>query len=218
MWLRERGSKTLPQDLEQLFPLGKPVEPVPSEAAEPHTAGRRSPDRVAGRSRQQDLPPVRRGANAGRRVNREPDVPDVGQGGTPAMDTDADPDSEVAGPATRFELPLDLGRGRHRVPRPVEHREELVRAHVDLASAGARDPCPEDDPDVVQQVSIPLAGAAEERGRALDVGHQQGDESGRQRLRVGRGRLDLTEPPEVIERVKKMLGQLYIEPGNVPEL
>src|SRR5207245_2587714 len=95
-------------------------------------------------------------------------------------------------PASSAERTLDGHRRLDRDGGPLEDREELVGAGVDLAAPRTRYRRPEDAADVVQQVAVAVAQLIEEGGGGLDIRHQQGYEPGGEGRRIGGCRLDLT--------------------------
>ena len=77
---------------------------------------------------------------------------------------------------------------------PLEDGEELVGAGVDLAASRLLN-CPSDDlPDLPEQGRVVVAQPAEEGGRVLDVGQEEGDEAGGKAGHVRRTRPD---PPDL---------------------
>ena len=79
------------------------------------------------------------------------------------------------------EQALRVAGGGHRVVRRREDGEELVTAGVDLVARGARDRLAQQLPDVGED-GLPLgAEVVGEARRALDVGEEEGDCSGRER-------------------------------------
>src|SRR5207245_3525901 len=129
---------------------------------------------------------------AASRVERNTAVPDVGQGVQAAVEPDASPAYHPAGPPSSAERTLDGHRRLDRDGGPLEDREELVGAGVDLAAPRTRYRRPEDAADVVQQVAVAVAQLIEEGGGGLDIRHQQGYEPGGEGRRIGGCRLDLT--------------------------
>src|SRR5262249_21024975 len=103
-----------------------------TEAAEPDTGRRRSPDCDSRRSGSDGLPSVGRGADASRGVNGETDVADIGQCRAAAVDPDTDPKLEavgqMTGPRPRAELALDRHGGFSGSPGALEDGEELISA------------------------------------------------------------------------------------------
>ena len=128
-----------------------------AETAEADAGRCRFPDSRPGLAGNDDLPSVGRRADASRGVDGQTDVPDIGQCRATAMDPDTNPDFEIVGPGPIAERTLD---GRRRLDGgggPLEDREVLVGAGVDLAAARSQHRRPEDASDVVQQVAIAVA-------------------------------------------------------------
>src|SRR6266540_6418310 len=99
-------------------------------------AGRPGPTHsLAGRGREQNLAAVGHRADAGDGVNGEPDVPGIREGGTSGMNADTDLDLDLVGPSPRPRRPCDRQSGLERLRRPIEDREEFVRASIDLSAA-----------------------------------------------------------------------------------
>src|SRR2546427_465213 len=140
---------------------------MPTEASEAYAGRQRSLDgglRLAG---DDDLASMCRPADPGRSVHGQTDVPRVGQGGTAAVDPGSDPAFQIVQPGPGAHCALDAYRrldGRNDL---LEDREELIRAGVDLATAGTKHRVPDDVPDVVQQVRVAVAELPEKRGGSL---------------------------------------------------
>ena len=152
-----------------------------AQTPEAHAGPRRVRDRVFGVAGNDDLPPVGRGADPSRRVDRQTDVADIGEGGAPAVDPDADPDVEMVRPAPPAERPLDGHRGLDGAAGPLEDREELVGAGVDLPPACPRHRRPKNASEIVQEIAVAVPQPAEQRGGPLDIGHQEGHKPGGER-------------------------------------
>jgi hypothetical protein len=158
---------------------------------------------VARQARGEDLPAVRHalqgvgaamgevGAGAGRVIPdraRDEDLAGCRERRDPRPDVERDPgelvalQAAIAGMDAGADLEPEPAHGRgareraaHRRPRVVEAHHEAVPGRVDLASAPARDLCPDDRMVPAQQrVPPPVAGRARARGGIHDVGEQQG--------------------------------------------
>ena len=165
-------------NLEQRLGIRKAGQAMSTETPETNAGRRRSPDRHPGRGGHDDLPTVGRRAHARGGVNGQTDVAHIGQCRLTAMDPDAHPHLETVDPRSAAELALDRHRRFDGGTRPLEDREELVGARVDLSTAHSKHGVPEDGPDVVQEGSVAITEPAQQDGRALDIGHQQGHEPG----------------------------------------
>ena len=115
------------------------------------------------------------------------------------MDPDTNLHEGAVLPGARAELALDLDRRLDGRRPALEHREELVRARIDLAAVRARHGGAEDASDGVQDGAVLVAEFAEQGGGGLDVRHEQGDESGGQRRGIRRGRRNLTLETVVLD-------------------
>src|SRR5262245_12056779 len=132
------GARSLQADLEERLGLGKPRQAMPAEAAE-GDAGRRSADGGLRVARHDDLSPASRGADPRRGVHGEADVADVGQCRAPAVNPDPHPYLEILGPRALTERLPNSRRRLHGRGGPLEDREELVGARVDLAPRAPQD-------------------------------------------------------------------------------
>ena len=94
----------------------------------------------------------------------------------------ADPQSHVApaGPGFRLHRPLDRERGRQCRGRGFEHREHIVPAGGHLVAAGRPHRGAHAAANVREQGGVLIVQAAEQLGRALDVGQQERDVTLRQ--------------------------------------
>jgi len=182
---REATAQSVSLDLKEDVRLREAGQAMSTETPEANAGRRRGADGGSGRRRQNDLPAVGRPADARGGVHREPDVADVRQRRASAVDPGPYAHVETVDPRPLTELALG-GHGRlDGGARPLEDREELVGAGVDLAAARSRHRCPEDPSDVVQQVAIAIAQLTEKEGGGLDIGHQEGDEPGGERSSIG---------------------------------
>ena len=83
-------------------------------------------------------------------------------------------------PGMRADAALDRHRRFDRRRRLLERREELVGTRIDLPAARALDGGALDATELRQQRRVPIVELSQKRGRVLEIGHQQGDESPRQ--------------------------------------
>ena len=154
--------------------------------------GRRCPDGGPGVAGDDDLPTVGRRADARRGVHGQPDVPDIGQRRAAAVNPRTDADVEIAGPCAACRAhagwppPRRWRRPAARRPRSTRRRGRRSRGRSRAAPRGA-----EDASDAVQQVAVAVAQPSKQGRGRLDIGHQEGDESGGERRGVGRRGLDL---------------------------
>ena len=114
--------------------------------------------------------------------------------------------------------------------RLFEHREQIVGPGLDHMAVRRGHGAPQDRPHLVDQLAVALLEVLDERGRALDVGHQHRDETGRELDSFGRGprpsqlalgaQLAVDEPdghdPVLLRRVQQPLagplaGRLVLE-------
>jgi len=97
------------------------------------------------------------------------------------VDAHPDPDLAVGRPGLRGERPLRVGRRRKGIARPLEDDEEAIAFGRDLDAAVGGDRCP-DQVTVTPEQRAPAFRTQRlgERGRALDVGEDEGDRPGRQ--------------------------------------
>src|SRR5437762_4550879 len=179
-------AQSLRLNLEERLGIRQARETMSTETSEPDAGRCRGPDRYPGSGGNDDLPTVRRRADASRGVNGQTNVPDIGQRRAAAMDPDTDPHLETPGPAPVAELTLD-GYGRLAGGGgALEDRKELVGAGVDLAAASAHHGGPEHASHVVQEGAIAVAQLLEQGGGGLDVAHEEGDEPGGKCRATGR--------------------------------
>ena len=93
--------------------------------------------------------------------------------------------------------PLDRERASSAGGRSLEHREDVVPARGHLVPARAADRGPHQPADVASSGGVTVAEAAEQLGRALDVGQQEGDVAGGQlalRLQLRADEADRHDP------------------------
>ena len=91
-----------------------------------------------------------------------------------------DPHLLVGGPGSPRDLLLDLARGRDRFDGVGEGRAEPVALVGELVPVVALEGVAHDPVVLVEHVGVVIAQPVQERGRALDVGEQQRDPSGRE--------------------------------------
>jgi hypothetical protein len=91
------------------------------------------------------------------------------------VQADAQADVALAGPRARGHRALDRERGGERVRRPLEHREDLVRAGVDLAAARGPHRRPHPAADLGDELRVLVPELREELRRALQIGQEERD-------------------------------------------
>ena len=94
---------------------------------------------------------------------------------------EADPDAHRRRPGVTRDPPLRFDRGLRGGLCLGEDGEELVAARVDLVAVGSRYRFAEQPPEVCEDGLPALPELAREPRRALDVGEEEGDGSGRER-------------------------------------
>jgi hypothetical protein len=97
------------------------------------------------------------------------------------MESGTNPDLEATGPGSLAHRALDAQGRLDRGAGALEDGEELVCAGVDLMATGPDHGVPDDAAHIVQQAAIAGTQSIQNRGRALDVGQQEGDRAGGQR-------------------------------------
>src|SRR5207245_5821390 len=142
-----------------------------------------------------DLAAVGRGADTGGGVYRKSDVSRVGQARTAAMDPHSNAALHVVRPRSLAHPSLDGHPGLDGRDDVLEDGEELVGPNVDLPPPRLAHRAAKDRSDVFQELRVPVAQLAEQRGRALDVGEEEGEEARGKRGRVGRTSLELADLP-----------------------
>ena len=123
-------------------------------------------------------------ADPGRRVDGEPDVVDLVERWITAVESDPDADLDPVHPGAPAERALHGDSGIERSAGALEHGEELVRPRLDGLAGERHRRLLEQGAHVTDEVAVPLAQPIDEAGRTLDVGHQHGEEAGRQRHRL----------------------------------
>ena len=129
---------------------------------------------VTGRLRENDLAAVPGGHHPSRTVHIHPDVARVRQQRLTRMDSHSDAQPRLS------ERLLRRGGGRNCVRGPSERDEEGISLRVDLDPAVLVDRLADDAMVPGQDVRVLVAELMEQLRRALDVGEEEGDGSGRQ--------------------------------------
>ena len=96
------------------------------------------------------------------------------------MDPDADPDLGAVRPRPLAELALHGDGGLKRGARALEHREELVRPRFHGLAGERQRSLPKQRSHTADQLAVLLAQSFDKARGVLDVGHQHGEEAGRQ--------------------------------------
>jgi hypothetical protein len=144
-------------------------------------------DEVTRRLRDHDLAAMSCGGDAGRAVNVDPDVAFVDRERLAGVD--ADPHAQGAFP----EGALPFVRGFDGIGRPRERVEEGVALRVDLGAAALGELGTKNPSMLREDSGVLVTELLEQRGRALDVGEEEGDRAGRQgRIWDRLGRSDRT--------------------------
>jgi hypothetical protein len=117
-------------------------------------------------------------ADAGRADDVEAEVALLAHGRLARVQPHADKDL-AAGPVVFGERALRGNRARNRVLRARERVEERVALRVDLRAAAGAKVLAHDPPVVAHDVSVAFAELLEQARRALDVGEEECDRSGR---------------------------------------
>jgi hypothetical protein len=89
------------------------------------------------------------------------------------------PHLRAAGPLVSSQCALALDRCRDGIACPLERVEERVALRVHFASAGLGKGCAQDAAMIADNGGVVVAELVEELRRALDVGEQKRDRSGR---------------------------------------
>src|SRR5262244_337975 len=118
-------------NLKENLGVRKTSEPMSAEAPEPEAGRGACSGGRSGGGGHDNLPPVGRRADAGRRVNGQADVPDIRECRVAAMNTDTQPHLQSVGPGAVAERPLDGHRGLDSRRGTIEDREELVGTRID---------------------------------------------------------------------------------------
>ncbi len=186
---RELGSKIRMSQLEQ--PLGL-RESAQLKRPQRNQAGvRRQPalGGVGSRLGDQDLAAMCPGADAGHLMNGEIDVAAPERCGRTGVDPDPHQHLDAGWPGMGCQRSLALKAGGQRFGGVGEREEERVTLGVDLHAAVAGEGAAKQRLMGGQQPRVALADLAEEAGGALDVGHDEGDQT--------RGQLDgdVSRPP-----------------------
>ncbi len=111
------------------------------------------------------------------------------------MDPDANSNRQILRPRSPGQRALNAHRGLDGRDDALEDGEELVGADFDLSSAGPQHGVANDLPHTLEHVRVAVAQLPQERGGALDVGQEDGDEAGGQRCRIGSASPDLAVEP-----------------------
>src|SRR5690349_5537194 len=143
----EPGEQSVRLDLKERHSIRQTGQAMPAKGAEADAGWRRSPGRCLGFAGNDNLSPMAGSADAGYRMHGQTNVPDIGEGRPAAMDPDANPDLDIAGPGSFAERALH-GDGRlDGAAGMFEDREEFIGASIDLAAACARHSCSKDAVD-----------------------------------------------------------------------
>ena len=129
-----------------------------------------------------DLAAVARVRDPERAVDVDADVAVLAERGGAGVQPDAD--AHRRGPVVARDPPLRVDRGLRGGLGLGEGGEELVAARVDLVAVGCRDRFAQEAPEVGEHGLPAVAELAGEPRRALDVGEEEGDGSGRERAHV----------------------------------
>ena len=161
---REVGGQVSRVRLEEIDRLGQTAEAPGAKAPEADALWERLDDcRAHGRGHD-DLPPVRREADARGGVDREADVAGIGERGTPAMQADSQPHVDPVGPSAGVHRALDRQRGLERRWGAFEYREDVVPAGGRLAATGRPHRGAHQTPDIGEQGGISIVKAPKQLG------------------------------------------------------
>ena len=174
----ERGKvarEIVDEHLVDALEVREPLEPVRAEIADLDAGD----ERRRGRG-EQDLTPVARRGDPRGADHVQPGVALLAELGHAGVQADPHLDDALVRPVVVADPRLAgerSGEGRLGL---LEDRGELVARRVDLCAAVGRDPLAEEPADVADQLRVRRAGALDEPRRALDVGEEERDGSGRQ--------------------------------------
>ncbi len=136
-------------------------------------------DGLHGRLREQNLPSVPCGTEAGDHVHVDADIVVVLDRRGPRVDPDPHAHRPVW-PAVRVVALLDRNRGLDGVGGALECEQELVPARVDLVAVALGECLADQAAMVRDHADVGVAEVADEPGRALDVREDEGDCARRQ--------------------------------------
>ena len=177
---RELLAEIRVSQLEQLLGVDEASELERPEGGQAGAGGKVSTDRGHGGLGQEDLPSVRRAADAGHLVHTEVDVSTVHRGGLTGVQADPNLEVPTGRPSMAGQGLLSLQAPGNGVCRVVEHHEEGVTLGVDLDAPVPAEGVAEQALMGGQQLGIGVAELTEQAGGSLDVGHGEGDDTGRQ--------------------------------------
>ena len=136
-------------------------------------------ERLACRSRDEQLAAMAGPADPRGAVDVEPVVRVVGEDGPARVHAHADLHGCPLGPVARGERALCCERGGERGTRIGEGDEELVGAAVDLVAVRLRDRLADQPPVLREDLRVLVAELLDEGRRALDVREEESDVAGR---------------------------------------
>ena len=177
---REIARQPVDEHLVDPLRVGQALQPVRLEILR-LDAG----DERRGRGGEQDLAAVPRGGDARGADHVQARVALLAEVGDAGVEAHPHLDDEPVGPGVVADLLLSGHRGLEGGLHLGEHRGELVPRRVHLGAAGRGDLRAEQPADVRDHRGVRAAGRLDEARRALDVGEQERDGAGGQRLHAG---------------------------------
>ena len=178
---RESLAKVRVSELEQALGLWEAAQLERSERDQAGAGGQPILDGGRRGLGEQDLAPMGSGADAGHLMHGEVDVIAPDRSGLTGVHPDPHPHLGSGWPRVGRKRSLTLQTGGDRLGSVVEDEEERVPFGADLHAAMVDEGASKQRLVGAEQFDVPLAELAEEAGRTLDVGHEEGDHPGGQR-------------------------------------
>ena len=161
--------------LEQALWLVEVLETMLAQVHE-RMGGRVVEKQVVGGLGNEDLAAMPHGADPGRPVDADADVAVARGRRLGGMDGHPDPDRRSLRPALLRQRPLGIDGRADRIARPLERHEERVALRVDLVAVVDADRRADQLLVETEQLAVAIGpDRAQDAGRALDVGEQEGD-------------------------------------------
>ena len=177
---REIPREPVGEHLVDALRVREPLQPVGLEVMRLDVG-----DERGRRRREEDLAAVARGGDARGADHVEPGVPLLAEMRDAGVQAHSHLDDETVGPGVVADPLLARHRRLQRRLHLAEHGRELVTGRVDLGAAGRGDLRAQELADVRDHARVRAADGLDEPRRAFDVGEQERDGAGRQRLHAG---------------------------------